>query len=133
MGFFKKEDVVLFSGFEGKLTKDGKPLAGAKITRTYELYEKQEDSTLTDENGYFSFPTITGKYSNKFMQQFVVRQKIYVESNNETQKIWFCGKLGRNEFFEFNGKPSNLTCELTDDIRRVDLEAGFVGTLCTWK
>lgn len=65
--------------------------------------------------------------------QFVAYQDIFVHYNDKEYQIWGMGKMNKSEYSEFGGKkPENFRCELTDEIRRIDLEYEFVGTNCTW-
>ena len=131
----KKEEVVLFSEMEGHLTYKGKPAANAKITLWYKWKDKQGESVVynTDENGYFSIPTIRDQYKPRMLAQLVITQRLTVSYNNEEYVIWANGKMSPEEFSELGGKVVDLRCELTDERERVEIDSGVaVGTSCKW-
>ena len=137
MSILKGEKVCIASGFEGRLTFEGKPAAGAKIVRKIFWRKAGGDAeeVNTDKDGRFQFPSCWDNLKQVLPQQFVVQQSIFVQyKGNETQ-IWETGKMEKTEFSEFGGeKPQNFRCELTDsEIRGVPLEVGFVATTCFWE
>ncbi|GAB1261748.1 DUF6795 domain-containing protein [Aurantivibrio plasticivorans] len=133
MGLLIGEKVCLFSGFAGQVMLNGEPASGAKLTRTYEFKNTEHKDVVTaDEEGRFSFESVWDKQRG-LVVQFVSRQKILVEYQGQEHLIWTGGKLIEEEFGEFGGaKPQNLRCELGEDLRRVDMEMGFIGTTCHW-
>lgn len=137
MGIFKKKETgCVFSGFDGQLLYEGEPAAGATLIRKYELFgRKGEDKTTADSNGHFQFDSVFWEFSEPFLTPtgFLVHQQIFVQYQNTETQIWGGGKGATPEFSEFNGKPKDLVCELTNDPRRVDIEDhGFIGTSCSW-
>ncbi len=135
MGLIIAEKVCLFSGFEGNLTLNGEPAAGAEITRTYEWNNKKHSESLTtDSEGNFKFDSVWDKSRALFIVQFVSHQQIFVKHKDEEYQIWGGGKLIEAEYGEFGGsRPKNLRCELSEPARRVDLHPGFVGSSCHWE
>lgn len=134
MGLLKGEKVCLFSGFAGQLLLNGEPANGAEISRKYEWKNKEtRDLVTADDDGKFSFETVWGS-SRGFVVQFVSHQEIFVKYQGKDYQIWTGGKLIEEEFVEFGGSsPKNLSCELSEDMRRVDMEIGFIGTSCHWE
>ena len=137
MGFFnnKKEIVYPFSGFEGQLFYKGEPAAGAQLTRSYDMFgEKFEESIMADKEGRFAFTSIAKEFRTPLFSpvEFLVHQDIFVKYGENSYQIWAGGKMDKEEYSEFNGKPSALSCEITSDLRRVDLKHGFIGTNCHW-
>lgn len=132
----KKEEVVLFSALEGRLTYKGESASNAKITLWYKWKDKKGESVVytADENGYFSIPTIKDQYKPRMLAQLVITQRLTVSYNDEEIVIWVHGKMSSEEFTELNGKAVDLLCELTDERERVEIESGIaVGTSCKWK
>jgi hypothetical protein len=129
-----EEEVVLFSPIEGKVTFEGKPAAGAKIIRSikWKDQKEEEDSVVSNERGEFEFAIKTALRKSNSLSQFVVHQKIFVQFNGERYQVWGNGKLEKELFTEFGGKPKNLRCELTDEPDRVDTKNGWVMTSCQW-
>ncbi len=137
MGILKKDTGVIFSDFSGQLLYNGEPAAGAQIRRTYELFGKKgEDSVVADEQGRFQFEAVIWKFREPLLSPvgFMVDQEIFVHFNDKGIPIWGGVKVDPVNYYEFNGEPKNLYCELTDkEIRRVDTSTdGFVGTMCQW-
>ena len=135
MSLFKGERVCIASGFEGRLTFEGKPASGARVVRKFNWKDEkgETEETIADEDGRFSFPTHWDVLRRLLPVQFVAYQDIFAYYNEQEFRIWRIGKLDKEEFSEFGGKPDNFRCELTDKLRRVDLKRGFVGTNCYWE
>lgn len=138
MGLFNKktETVYPFSGFDGQLFYKGEPAAGAVITRIYNQMEEGEveETTTADDHGYFQFKSISTEFKQPTLSSlsYLSRQKIIVNYKHENFRIWGGGKPDKREFSEFQGKPKNFTCELTEDRRTIDHGVSFIGTNCHW-
>lgn len=114
MGFFDAGKVCLFSGISGVITKDGKPVANARVVRTADRDGERKDETTTDENGYFELPPMFERTVTKFLpMEFVVSQNIRItqEDGSET-RIWSNIKRSRDENSELRGNPIVVTCGL---------------------
>jgi hypothetical protein len=136
MSLFKGEKVCIASGFEGRVTMEGKPAAGARIVRKFNWKDEkgETEETVADEDGRFGFPSHWDVLRRLLPLQFVVNQNIFVHYNGQEYQVWGTGKMQKSEYSEFGGaKPKNFRCELTDrEIRGVSLEVGFVATTCYW-
>jgi len=134
MGLLKGEKVCLFSGFTGQLLLNGEPANDAEITRKYEWKNKETRDLITaDAQGKFAFESVW-ESSRGFVVQFVSHQELFVNYQGKGYQIWTGGKLLEEENAEFGGSnPVNLTCELSEEMRRVDMELGFIGTSCRWE
>lgn len=137
MGFIRmKEPVYPFSGFSGQLEYQGKPAAYAKVTRSYQLFgedEVHEETIQANDEGRFSFESIVVNYKTPLLSplEFLSYQKVFVDYDSKAIQIWGTGKRTKEEFSEFGGQPMKLNCELTDELRRVDIHTrGVVGTIC---
>lgn len=135
LSLLKEEKICVASGFEGQLLFDGKPLAGVKVVRNFKWKDDKgvSEETVTDQNGMFRFPSHWDELRRILPSQFVVHQQMFVHHGNNPVQIWGGGKMTKGEYDEFKGKPHNLKCEITEKIRRVQLEAGFIGTNCRWE
>ena len=129
------EEVVIFSPLQGQITYHGKPVTNAKITRwlKWKDEEGETETFFTDENGYFDLPIKTDVVTLGKFSTFVMAQKINVFSNGEKYPIWIMGKGSKVKFGELGGIATNLHCELKNDINRVEVKDGLLGTNCTWK
>ena len=135
MSLFKGEQVCIASGFEGRLTFAGKPASGARVVRKFNWKDEkgETEEAIADQDGRFSFPTHWDVLRRWLPVQFVAYQDIFVYYNDKEYQVWGMGKMDKREYSEFGGKkPENFHCELTDEIRRIDLEHEFVGTNCKW-
>ena len=135
MGLLKKEPACAFSGFEGQLLYKGEPAAGAKITRSYELFkDKGEETIYADDQGHFRFESIIVPFRTPFLApvSFLSYQKILIEHKGNTYHIWSASKRSKEEFSEFGLKPEHVTCELTDEPEGKDLTSGLLVTSCHW-
>lgn len=134
MAFFSKEEVVLFSPMEGVITYNGEPVEGAKLVRQVSWKDDDEvsDSVITDAKGYFEFTGITDTTSSVLPSQFVAQQRVYVYHNDQEYLMWMMGKISPELYGELDGKPTNLRCELTEELRRVEGPYSGLGTICHW-
>ena len=123
------------SDVEGRLTLNGQPAVGARVVRKVNWKDQtgESEETVTDEAGRFSLPARWDVLRRALPAQFVAHQSIIVHYQGQEYQIWGTGKLETTEYSEFGGKPENFRCELTDDLRRVDLDYGFVATICRWE
>lgn len=130
----KEEEVILCSPMEGKLTYNGKAVTNTKLERkiTWKDDTEETDTTYTNDKGIFHFPLKKSIIKINPFSQFVVHHEITVNYQDKEYQIWTMGKLGKQIYSELNGKPVNFRCELTDELRRVEVEDGLLGTLCKW-
>ena len=137
MGILKKEPAYPFSGFSCQLFFKGEPAAHAKVIRSYELAsknEKHEEFAVADAQGRFSFDSIVVQYRTPVLGpvEFLSRQRVFVEYQGEEYPIWVGAKFDKGEYAEFGEKFRKLRCELTEDIRRIDVKKSYYGTSCHW-
>ncbi|UZJ45272.1 hypothetical protein OOT55_04240 [Marinimicrobium sp. C6131] len=135
MAFFSKKEVVLSSPFAAQITYQGKPASGARIKRIIKWQSQvgEEDFAEADDQGHFSFPAIRDSWRRLLPAEFVVYQDIVVQYQDQEFKIWIGSKREEHEWSELGGEPINMHCELTDEIRRVDVKRGLLGTNCHWE
>lgn len=117
LGFGKKYDVELFPFVEGRVTQNGAPLKNATVIReaTYDGAEVQE--TVTDQDGYFSFPewVVSSRTPGKPLMEARLRQVIIVSHETKAFVLWYyvTGRIdGEKVIAE---KLRTLHCELNDD------------------
>ncbi len=130
----KEEEVVIFSPMDGKLTFEGKPVAGVKIVRwlIWKDNEGEKETFYTDENGDFSIPIKKDIVNLSPLTQFVMSQTILVCYEQKEIPIWVKSKRSKNEFGELGGKPKNFRCELTEKRARVENDDDLFSTSCKW-
>ena len=129
-----EEEVVIFSPMEGSITLNGDPVPNAKIERwlKWKDEEGEKDYFSTDENGHFSIPVKKDIVKLSTISTFVMAQEVRVFIDDDKYDIWSLAKRSKVEFGELGGKPANFRCELTDDLVRVEVDDGLLGTSCKW-
>jgi hypothetical protein len=136
MGMFpeKEEEVVLCSPIEGRLTYKGQPVKGARIERLLIWKDDvgEKDYANSDEEGRFQLPLKEASLAVSPLAQFVVAQEIVVLYDGEEYPIWVKAKREKGIYEELDGKPTNLICELTDDLKTVRQGRGTFATSCRW-
>ncbi len=111
---------VMFSEVQGMVLKDGKPVAGAKVVRSYKWAwndAKQKDEVITDASGKFRFKIAKrmSLITSIFPHEPVVNQEIIIHYGNKQYKAWFFFKRDYEENSELNGKPINIKCEISTE------------------
>lgn len=130
----KPEEVVISSPFAGHIMLNGKPAVGAKVVRHLAWRDEKGEDEITevDESGYFAFPIKTDLVTVSKITTFVINQQLRVEYQGQEYLIWTMGKGSKNLYGELGGKPQNFVCELSDDLERVEVDDGLLGTSCKW-
>ncbi|WKE65110.1 hypothetical protein PVT67_15815 [Gallaecimonas kandeliae] len=113
-GIPKKEVVHLTPKVQGRVTHEGKPLAGLEVLYTLTYGEDQTISTKTDGDGYFQFPekTIESRRPHKLFDESRVFQEMYVRWNNQTYTLWYTVLPGITSEKVVEDKLKNLDCDL---------------------
>ena len=134
MFFRDPEQVVIASPLSGHITYNGTPAAGATVTRHLVWKDEagEDETTVTDETGYFELPVKTDVVKISKISQFVMSQKIYVDYQGREYLVWAMGKGSKEMYGELGGEPVNLSCELTADDTPMRLEDALLVTKCRW-
>lgn len=114
---------VMFSEVQGMVVKDGKPLAGVKVTREFKWAhndDTQKDTVATDAGGKFQFPSVSrfSIMTSLLPHEPVIKQKITLDYEGKEILVWRFFKRDYDENGELKGKPIKLEC----DVKR---EEGF--------
>lgn len=130
----KNNKTCLFSAISGTITLNGKPVANARIKR---VSDERIDDSKTDENGYFTMPSVFANPIFSFMSrfipgQFVSTQKLYIYADGVEQLLLEGIKRKEIEFTESRGKPWTITCELSDDLIRFRIDGNAFASKCKW-
>jgi hypothetical protein len=135
MSLLKGSEVCVFSAMKGIITLQGKPVAGAKIVRKVAWKDEagESEETTTNANGEFEFAVMNRSLRQVLPAQFVATQEINVHYDGKDYLIWTMGKMDKSEYGELGGKPENFRCELSDDLVRVEVPVGLLGTRCIWE
>lgn len=97
---FKRYDVEMSPPVAGRITEDGRPIAGITVTRVlyYQGYKDAQDqvhSVVTDEDGRFKFKSMTvrSRYPGDiFGQNFPVVQRVAVSMGSQEHYLWATSK-----------------------------------------
>lgn len=124
----------VFSAVKARLTMNGVPLKNVTVIRRWEWRQLKEESTATDENGFFQLPAIFESSITRMLPiELVVAQGLYVIVDGEEKKFWSNSKRMPEENAEFGGRPISLFCELTKEMRITREFGSRMNTLCTWE
>lgn len=133
MGFFDAGKVCLFSGISGVITKDGKPVANARVVRTADRDGERKDETTTDDNGYFELPPMFERTVTKLLpMEFVTLQRINVIDGEEQYEIWRSIKRDPKENTEARGKKLEVVCEMLQEEKGIIVDGVVIHSKCTW-
>jgi len=125
--------LCIFSAISGVITKDGQPVAHAKLIRTGSKERKHQDETTTDESGHFSFPPMYERSIAKYLpMEFVASQKIMVDYKGQSYKLWSGVKRKPDENTESRGKPLIVKCALNSKEQDISIEGSMFFSLCSW-
>lgn len=130
----KKVEAVIFSPLEGHLTFEGRPAAGAKIKLWYAWKDTKGETFhyIADNNGFFKIPKHTSMYKPFFLAQLVISQELTVEYEGIPHQVWLMSKKDPAEFTELGVNPTNLICELSNELAIIRSIESLGGTKCTW-
>ena len=132
MALFDFLKVTLFSEVNGRVLKDGSPVAGAEITRTA-IYnqENHSETTLSDENGAFRFKPLHVHSVNKILpSEVVITQNITIRHDGKEYRGWKTVKRTTDEKDELSKYLSNLSCDLSADEKQTETYRGVIAGIC---
>jgi hypothetical protein len=92
-GAYAMGKVYLFSEVRGRVLAGGAPVAGAAVHREYHWSwgkEKKSDTAVTNEEGEFRFPEITGRSLSATIvpHQPVIQQHIWITYSGKDYIAW---------------------------------------------
>lgn len=126
--------VCTFSSMKAKVTLNGEPVIGAKVTRLTDWKKPSKDTTITDEHGYFELPALFERSIGQTVLpiQFAVSQVVTIDFKENSYEIWVTTKMKTEENSELGGIPLDLTCELSNKMKTHRVSGPILGTVCTW-
>lgn len=126
--------VCTFSSIKAKVTLNGEPVVGAKVTRLTDWKKPSTDTTITDENGYFELPALFERSIGQTVLpiQFAVSQVVTIDFKENSYEIWVTTKMKTEENSELDGIALDLTCELSNKMKTYRVSGPILGTVCTW-
>ena len=106
----------LVSPLAGTVSVDGKPVAGAKVTRKYYSHwynEHVETVTHTDAKGYFEFAGVWKSAAVDVMHQPVIEEQVVVEHNSTNYTVLDVTKMNYDSFGELSDIPDHDKAHLS--------------------
>lgn len=122
-----------FSEMKIRLTLDGEPVTGAKVTRTVNWKKEIVDTFRSDSSGFVELPAMFESSVTQVLPvEFVSSQVINVEYKDKDYKIWVYAKRNPEKNYEFDGKPIEMRCELSDTAETQRAFNSVLKTSCKW-
>lgn len=122
----------VFSEVSARLVLDGKPVSGAKVVRKWNWHKERSDESITDVNGYVSFPA---KYESSITRllpaELVIGQQLSVLIDGKEMIFWSNAKREPWENSEYGGNPFRVFCELSNEEIVIDSYGSLMLTMCT--
>lgn len=145
MSIFDSMKVNLFSEMKGVITFNGKPVAGALVSRTAVPNNDKEytDSTTSDSEGRFYFNKMEAHLFLKLLPtQIIVYQKVIVEHENKQHVAWETSSANGKNKGELNEMDIigtdeevdiDLSCELTEQEKdKAGSYTTVISGICNW-
>lgn len=134
MSLFNAGETCVFSSVQIRITLDKEPLKEAKVIRRWEWNEKKgEDYAFTDSDGIVEFAEILQRGATQFFpSEFVAAQQIVAVIEGKEDRIWSFSKRSPDRDSELEGKPLNLSCEISSKETMYRDFGPALFTKCTW-
>lgn len=109
--------MVILSPVNGRVLKDGVPVAGAVVERKFNWAWKSEtgtDRTTTYAKGGFAPPAIerSSLLGSLLPHEVVIDQTLLIQHGGKTYKAWALFKRDYDLNSELDGKLIRITCRL---------------------
>ena len=116
---------VLFSELRGVVLRNGAPVSGAVVERSYIWAwnkSRGSDRVVTDATGAFSLPAVTGRslLGGILPHEPAIDQTIRIVHDGNTFEAWTFTKRNYDGNGELNGKPLRLNCDLSSEPNRTE-------------
>jgi hypothetical protein len=114
------QELVLFSPVTGVVVDGGKPVAGAKVTRSVKWKDSHEvDEVVTTAAGEFQFAakSVRSMMWSLIPHNPVVMQTITIQAGDKTYEAWEYQKGNYEMNSEADGKTVDMLCDLQNEPR----------------
>lgn len=132
MAFFNPLKTCVFSEVSARVFLNGEPVRGAKVVRKWNWHKERYDESITDVNGYVSFPP---KYESSITRllpaELVIGQQLSVFIEGEETIFWSNAKREPEINAEYGGNPFRIACELTNEEVLIESYGSLMLTMCT--
>ncbi|WP_299005090.1 DUF6795 domain-containing protein [uncultured Shewanella sp.] len=110
---------------------NGQAASGAIITRSIQWRKEWLDTFIADEVGMVYLPAkVSYSLTQVLPVEFLSAQKITVEYQGRSYKVWVYAKRDPVENSELKGKVLQLRCELSDELVGQTLLEPYLKTSC---
>ena len=124
----------VFSAVNVRLLHKGEPVSNAKVKRQWEWNKRNSDESVTDSDGYVSFPAVFESSVSRLLPiEIVIGQQLSVEINGEEMVFWTNGKREPDENAEYDGAEFQAVCELSEEEELVEDYGSLMVTMCKLK
>ncbi|WP_460857075.1 DUF6795 domain-containing protein [Rheinheimera gaetbuli] len=115
--WFKKYDVHLSPVVQGKITLDGKPLAGIKVFRELDYDKSYNDEVVTDEQGqfYFAEKNIKSRLPGNKFDQSKSRQVLSLDYQGKLFLLWYLNTSSIKPQQAVVQRLASLNCDLSNE------------------
>src|SRR5690554_3551266 len=116
MSFFNPTKTCVFSEVKARLMFNGEPLRNMKVIRQWEWHKRRSDESMTDNDGYVTFPAVYESSVTRLLPaEIVIGQQLSVVVGDQETIFWSNVKVEPEENSEYGGSKFNLACELGDE------------------
>jgi len=132
MALFDFLRISLFSQVNGQVLLEGKPIAGAEVTRTA-IYKQDNhvETTVSDQNGSFHFDALDVHSVNRILpSEIVVTQKITIHYDGKDYLAWKTVKRSAEENDELSGYLGKLVCDLSASEKQTETAHSVIAGIC---
>lgn len=130
------KNYVITSPLQGRLLKNGEPLANTQLIRTLvwngDKEGSKEEVFTTDAQGYFDFPLFELEMAMRGLEQFVAKTKIYINSVSEDNLLWYSPKMYEEIYGETGGPLQDLMCDISNSEVVTQDTPHKILTKCRW-
>lgn len=115
-GIPTKETVYLSPAIAGRVVINGKPLANLEVTLDISYDKEEVYTTVTDDDGFFSFSEKTKKSRrpNMMFDEVRIRQVITAEYQGKDYLLWYTTLPTTKPHEVITDKLSSLHCDLVN-------------------
>ena len=130
----KPKEYEVAPALSGTLLKNGEILANTRIVRVYNWNPNKNaetDEATTDENGYFSFPSVEKTLALTPLAQHSFFCELTLE-NKKGEPVWRASNFAEHKYFEDESSPNQMTCDILDEEITVRVGNTPISTKCRW-
>lgn len=133
MSLFDAGKSCVFSEVKLKVTHNGKPASGARLTRYISWQKEVSDEFTLDDNGEIHLEAVYQRSLTSLLPvEFVVAQSLTVSHQGKEVEIWLNSKRRPDENSELGGQALALTCELSNEPVLHEEFKTLLLTNCNW-